>query len=152
MKYLIIDIDGTLSFTPEFKTFTEFQGLDHKKFKPKKLIIKYVQKLIKCREDIFPIFLTARCQSLEDNTIQWLNKNLHLEERKYRLSMRPLGCLLPAHYLKISILKKNKIKPKQVQLWIDDDEDVIVHAGIQGYNIIHPRIIENVIIDEFWEE
>lgn len=152
MKYLIIDIDGTIAFTPECKTLEEFQGLDHKKFKPKKIVLNYVQNLIKSGEEFSILFLTARCESLMENTLKWLHKHLDLQSSRYRLSMRPEGCLKSAHDFKLTFLSQRKILPSQVQLWIDDDEDIIKHAQNKGYPIVHPRTIEDVLIDEYWRE
>ncbi len=103
-----------------------------------------MQNLIDKNDDLFPLFLTARDEILRENTVHWLNQHLKLEDGNYHLDMRPSDCFLYPHALKLGGLKDKKIHPKLVHLWIEDDEQTILSAENEGYNIIHPDIIEEV--------
>ncbi len=151
MIFLIIDIDDTIAHCPKVNTVPEFQALDHKKFKPKKDVLKYVQNRLKNNTNEFPIFLTARCETLKESTLFWLKKHLDLEEGKYRLEMRPYGNFDPSSVLKINYLIDRNIQPEQINLWIDDDKNILLEGNLAGYNVVHPDIIEEIMNEEYWQ-
>lgn len=138
MKYIIVDIDGTICNTPIGLTLEQFHELDHSRLSPNlnildKIYIKYPHNQVEF------IYLTARCQSLYFVTRNWLNeycKDIH--KHNLHLVMRPLGNLDTSGVLKVSILKGLNIEPKDVIIWLDDDLDTITWGNRQGYNVVHP--------------
>jgi len=138
MKYIILDIDGTICHTPEDLTLEQFYNLDHLRLPPKrdvidKIYIKYPHSQLEI------IYLTSRDQRLYFNTRNWLNNHcIDLHGTKLQLFMRPFDSLKTAYDLKIDILRNIGIEPNHVEIWLDDDEGTIEYGTRKGYNIVHP--------------
>jgi len=69
MKKLIFDLDGTINYTPDFKTYTPEEFLSAK---PRLNVIKKIQELYKNNEIII---FTSRGWFDEDHTRVWLAKH-----------------------------------------------------------------------------
>ena len=78
------------------------------------------------RRDV--LWLTGRPSSLREVTRRWLaDHGLPVTE----LIMRPARDFRPAPVLKVAEL--NKLRPRQVELFVDDDERVIAAAAEAGF-------------------
>lgn len=142
-KYVLIDIDLTLCETPHFATLEQFHEANHYAFKPKYNVISEIESLIE--DGYFPMFITARCETLTHVTHSWLLKHVNfllLERSKFSLVMRPENNKQESYKLKLDALQQRKITSENVHMWIDDDEVTLVEAKKAGYNIIHPNLIE----------
>ena len=148
MKYVICDIDGTITDSSkrvlELKnniiSFDEFRdecGNDNP--------INYVVNLIELLESKYKIiFLTSRIEKTRTITEQWILKNVKLKNY-YQIIMRENDDDSSDSDYKINALIKNNIKLSEIEFIIDDKETVLFDFkinGVDGFNPTAKRIVK----------
>lgn len=130
-KAIIVDLDGTVAdishrlfmIQEKPKMWTEFYNAMVDDV-PNKWCCELIWKFYL---DYKILFVTGRPEEYRQQTIDWLGKNVVIDQEFFELHMRPSKDYRPDNVLKLEIYEKN-LKDKYDILFVLEDRDRVVNA------------------------
>lgn len=138
-KYVVVDIDGTISKVGDRLKYLQQEKKDWDSFyehcdedEAHNDIIKLVE-MLSSEHDI--IFCTGRREGVRDKTLKWLDEHFHLLSEFYLL-MRKDNDFRPDVDVKPELLQSIGLNPFDVFLILEDRDQVVAKWRELGYRCL----------------